>query len=174
MVTFIRPDIKEKRSLKCSWILLLISMALMFITGCNSEHEYNEEKLLCVDVPSGFEVLGISEKECSIVDSEGENVGGVVITDLSVEDIKDSDSIAFAQYMNKTHEGCEYFSWLGNDAANPAKYVNQYVDIPESSEDKEFYRILFERDSRIYDMWFDCDMIDQTNIEVFVATIVEQ
>lgn len=174
MATFTRHDIKEKRSLKCSRILLLISLALMFITGCNSEHETNEENLLCFDVPSGFEVLGISEKECSIVDSGGEIVGGVVITDLSVEDIKNSDSIAFAQYMNKTHEGCEYSSWLGNDAANPAKYVNQYVDIPESSDDKELYRVLFERNSVIYDMWFDCDMIDQDAIEVFVSTSVEK
>lgn len=174
MVTFIRPDIKQKQSLKYSWMLLLISLALIFITGCNSKPETSEETLLCIDVPSGFEVLEISEKECSIVDSEGGIVGGVVITDLSVEDIKDSDSIAFAQYMNKTYVGCEYSSWLGNDAANPAKYVNQYVEIPESSDEKEFYRVLFERDSGIYDMWFNCDMVDQDTIEVFVSTIVEQ
>lgn len=174
MATFILPDIKETRILKSRQILLLISLVLIFITGCNSTQDTNEEYLLCFDVPSGFEVLGISEKECSIMDSEGEIVGGVVITDLSVEDIKDSDSIAFAQYINKTYEGCEYSSWLGNDAANPAKYVNQYIKIPESLDDKEFYRVLFERDSVIYDMWFDCDMVDQDAIEEFVFTIVEQ
>lgn len=124
-------------------------------------------------LPEGCEIQIQSEKTCDII-YEGQNVGGFVITDLCVEDIKGSESIAFAQYLNKTHEGCEYSSWLGDDDTNPAKYVNQYVEIPESSEDKEFYRVLFERDSRIYDMWFDCDMIDQANIEVFVATIVEQ
>lgn len=136
------------------------------------DQEQEAHQLFEFILPEGGEIKNQSEKTCDII-YEGQNVGGFVITDLCAEDIKDSDSLAFAQYLNKTHEGCEYFSWLGDDT-NPTIYVNQYVKIPESSEDNEFYRVLFERDSRIYDMWFDCDMIDQDNIEVFVATIVEQ
>lgn len=152
----------------------MILLALIFIPGCHSESKSNDEDLLKIDVPNGFEVLEISNNECSIVDSEGAVVGGFVITGLSMEDIKDSDSIAFAQYLNKTHEGCEYSSWLGDDAAHPAKYVNQYVEVSGVSEKKEFYRVLFERNSYICDMWFDSDMIDKDTIEVFISTIVGQ
>lgn len=154
--------------------ILFFLMFAILITGCASKEEVNDEDMFSFDIPSGFSRSDMSDKECAIINSEGVAVGGFIITDLDVKDIKDKDGIALPQYLNKVHEGCEYFSWMVNDSKKPAQYVSQYVNMENTTEAKEYYRVFFEKNSYVYDMWFDTDMIDENSIAEFVSTIVEQ
>lgn len=154
-------------------ILLFVLFAIL-TTGCTSTESSSSTGMFTFDIPSGFSISNDSDQECDIIDSNGAVVGGIIITDLDVNDITDEESTKLAQYLNSIHEGCEYLSWMGNDAKKPAQYVSEYVNQENTEEAKEYYRVFFERNSCVYDMWFDTDLISQEAIAEFISTIVEK
>lgn len=154
-------------------ILLFVFFAVL-TTGCTSTESLSSTDMLAFDIPSGFSISNDSDRECDIIDGNGAAVGGIIVTDLDVNDITDEEGVKLSQYLNSIHEGCEYFSWRGNDAKKPAQYVSEYVNQENAEEAKEYYRVFFERNSCVYDMWFDTDLISEEAIAEFVSTIVEK
>lgn len=153
-------------------LLFPILLIFIFMAGCHSADKSAGEPAFSFDIPGGFSIADISENECSIQDSSGAAIGGFIITDLKAKSIKDTGSISVAQYLNQLHEGCEYFSWMGNSSRHPAQYITQYVQ--NSDEKAEYYRVLFERNAVVYDMWFDVAQVSQDTISEFVSKVVEQ
>lgn len=160
-----------KKSL--SLVLVMLMIIIMGCVGCHVESNQNDDSIFEFELPCGFVIADISDKECSIINEAGLCVGGFVVTDLKLKDIKGTDSIILPQYLNKFHEGSEYISWSGDNAKNPTKHVKQFVSEGNSTLTKELYHVFFERNSRVYDMWLDTQMIDSNTVLEFVSVSVE-
>lgn len=160
------------------WIKKMLCMVLtcvllaFAVSGCNAgasesagEFEFN--------LPEGFAVSDVGEESCTIINSDGVAVGGFARTDLEMKDLKKFEGSKLPQYLYAVHEGSEYFSWDGESSWHPTKHVRQFVSVSDSAEPEEYYRIFFERDSCIYDMWFDTALIDEDTIAEFVSAVTE-
>lgn len=157
-----------------SLVLIILVIFTLVCVVLHTKDTSNSEDAFAFELPNGFTISDISDKECSIIDEAGLCIGGFTITEMKKKDIKDSDGVSLAQYLNQIHEGSEYIAWNGADPKKPVKYVNESVPIKNSGEHKEFYHVFFERNSLVYDMWFDTDMIDSDMIEKFATCVVEQ
>ena len=156
------------------WTFIILVVVALACGGCQAQNTSDNKDSFAFELPSGFTISEVSDKECSIIDETGAHIGGIALTDLKLKDIKDADGIALPQYLNKIHEGSEYVSWNGDNSKNPTKYVSQFISQPDSAENKELYRVFFERNSLVYDMWFDTDMIDGDEIKEIVSCVVEK
>lgn len=157
-----------------SLTLAVIGIFTMVYVVFFPQDTLDNKDIFAFNLPNGFVISDVAEQECYIINEKGLCIGGFVITELKKKDIKDMDDISLAQYLDKIHKGSEYIAWNGEDTNNPVIYINQSVKKSNLEENKEWYRVLFEKNSYVYDMWFDTDMIDSDTIEEFVCCVVEQ
>jgi len=114
----------------------------------------------------GYEIADITDKSCSIVDANGTAVGGFVLTGLTVGSVRDMER-DMEVYLRNIDESYEYITWPGGDIQHPPQNLSLYITIPGREEKKVYTRIFFVKDSGVYDMWFDCDLIDVEAISAF-------
>lgn len=119
------------------------------------------------DLPEGFSMADITEKSCTIVNSENIQVGGINLTGLRAKDIRKSGSDDFGRYLNDVAWGCEFFSWNGGDRSHPLQYMSMTVTDPDTQQKQEYYRVFFVRKSGVYDMWFDLAQIHRDTVSEF-------
>lgn len=149
--------------------LALVILALsVLISGCQTGGQPPEKGDFTCDLPEGFTISNVTERDCAIVDSSGVAVGGMILTDLRVKDLTDQDSGALPQYLEAIAEGSEYFSWAGGDRKHPIHYLTQSFPDPNTQQKREYYRIFFVKDSGVYDLWFDLERIDEDTISGFL------
>lgn len=117
-------------------------------------------------LPEGYQIADITDKSCSIVDANGTAVGGFVLTGLTVGSVRDMDR-DMEVYLRNIDESYEYITWPGGDIQHPPQNLSLYITIPGREEKKVYTRIFFVKDSGVYDMWFDCDLIDVEAISAF-------
>lgn len=148
---------------KRSVILFLLVSVLM--CGCQSKPVLKGD--FRFDLPEGFAVSDVTDESCSITDDSGAAVGGILLTDLKAKDLQSSDSGVLSQYFNRVAWGCEYISMQGGDNGHPIQLVNMNVTNPDTQKTAAYQRILFVKDSAVYDMWFDLSLIDEETVAAF-------
>lgn len=116
-------------------------------------------------MPDGYAMVDESEGSRSIVDSNGAAVGGLILTDLTQEELLGKNEIGV--YLDSIDRTSEFFAWVGGTSLNPIKYVSHFIYDADSQERIEFYRVLFVRNSLVYDMWFDTQQISKDSISSF-------
>lgn len=165
-------NIVDKRKALLTGIVFVVLLSI-WMTGCASSDAERGIDMFAFDVPNDYSISVDSERECTIFNSESTAVGGIIATNLDIMDIKkDADGNALMQCLNKVHEGCEYFSWIAEDEQKTVQYVREYVNKDNPEESKEYYRVFFNDNSHVYDMWFDTDLIDESSISEFTSTVV--
>ena len=82
-------------------------LTAMTLFGCSAPPEVGD---FTFDLPEGFSMADITEKSCTIVNSENIQVGGINLTGLRAKDIRKSGSDDFGRYLNDVAWGCEFFS----------------------------------------------------------------
>lgn len=159
---------EENTIMRKGTLIFLIALLSVILSGCHGEESAPEKGDFSYDLPEGFTISDVTEKDCAIVDSDGVTVGGMILTDLKAKDLTDADSVAMPQYLEKIAEGSEYFSWTGGDAQHPVHYLTQYFTDPKTQVKREYYRIFFVKDSGVYDLWFDLERVDENAISGFL------
>ena len=154
-------------------IVIILSLGLTVLSDCNAGASESADKFE-FELPEGFAVSDVVDKSCTIINSDGVAVGGFARTDLEMKDLKKFDGSKLPQYLYAVHEGSEYFSWDGESSWHLTKHVRQFVSVSDSAEPEEYYRVFFERESCIYDMWFNTDLIDEDTIAEFVSVVAER
>lgn len=161
-------------------IILIILIFIISISIALLWH-HPEEKLVSTSdgvygnfaftLPKGYEISNVTAQSCTIKASNDISVGGIILTNLDVENLIDSEDSALADYLNDIAWGSEYFSWNGDDQQSLIKYVSQITSTSESEEKKEYTRIFFKHGSSVYDMWFDMSLIDEDSISEFYPIV---
>lgn len=149
------------------WLISVVLLLSFLISGCQTEGQPPEKGDFACDLPEGFTLSDVTDKDCAILDSDGVVVGGIILTDLKVKDLRDPDSVALPQYLETIGEGSEYFSWTGGNRKHPTQYLTQSFTDPNTQEKREYYRIFSVKDAGVYDMWFDLAKIDEDTASRF-------
>ena len=145
-------------------LVMFALLTAMTLFGCSAPPEVGD---FTFDLPEGFSMADITEKSCSIVNSENIQVGGINLTGLRAKDIRKSGSDDFGRYLNDVAWGCEFFSWNGGDRSHPLQYMSMTVTDPDTQQKQEYYRVFFVRKSGVYDMWFDLAQIHRDTVSEF-------
>lgn len=150
------------------WLISVMLLLSLLISGCQTGNQPPEKGDFTCQLPEGFTIGDVTDKSCTILNSDGAAVGGMILTELKIKDLTDEDSVALPQYLEAIAEGSEYFSWTGGDAQHPVHYLTQYFTDPKTQVKREYYRIFFVKDSGVYDLWFDLERVDENAISGFL------
>lgn len=153
--------------------LLLLLLALL-LAGCGSAKEKaNDPDPFKATLPSGYTLTmcPLDDGEAMITDSDDVQIGGLILTNLTAEDLTDSESLPLIHYLNKTLWSCQTFAWDEDQGDHPVYRVTLYT--AADGENPVFDRVLFERNSKVYDLWFASDMVDRDTQNAFISAIVE-
>lgn len=160
---------KRKRFLS----LLLLLLTLM-LAGCGSAKEKaNGSEPFKAALPSGYTLTmcPLDDGEAMITNSDDVQIGGLILTDLTAKDLTDSESFPLMHYLNKTLWNCQWLTWHGDQDGHPVLRVSQST--AEDGTRDVFNRVLFERNSKVYDLWFASNMVDRDTQNAFISAIVE-
>ena len=146
--------------------LMYVLMICLLTVGCSSKQSVHDTKTFPFTPPDGFCFSDESSDNCSIIDSNNTKVGGIIVTELKPSDLTDEGN-ALPLYIYAIDETSEYMSWIGEDPEHPICYMSQYVTDEETSTQRMYYRVFFEENDVVYDMWFDTSVIDKTTISSF-------
>lgn len=153
--------------------LLLLLLTLM-LAGCGSAREQaNDPDPFKATLPSGYTLTmcPLDDGEAMITNSDDVQIGGLILTDLTAKDLTDSESFPLMHYLNKTLWNCQTFAWDEDQEDHPVYRVTLYT--AADGENPVFDRVLFERNSKVYDLWFASDMVDRNTQNTFISAIVE-
>lgn len=153
--------------------LLLLLLTLM-LAGCGSAREQaNDPDPFKATLPSGYTLTmcPLDDGEAMITNSDDVQIGGLILTDLTAKDLTDSESFPLMHYLNKTLWNCQTFAWDEDQEDHPVYRVTLYT--ATDGENPVFDRVLFERNSKVYDLWFASDMVDRNTQNTFISAIVE-
>lgn len=156
----------------CFLSLLLLLLTLM-LAGCGSAREQaNDPDPFKATLPSGYTLTmcPLGDGEAMIWNSDDAQIGGLILTDLTAKDLTDSESFPLMHYLNKTLWNCQWLTWYGDQDGHPVLRVSQST--AEDGTHDVFNRVLFERNSKVYDLWFVSDMADTATQTDFITAII--
>ena len=167
----IRNDIKAKNKRFLPWMLLLLTLLL---AGCGSAKEKaNDPDPFQATLPSGYTMTmcPLGDGEAMIYNSDDAQIGGLVLTDLTAKRPDGFGELPLMHHSNKTLWNCQWFTWVGDQDGHPVLRVSQST--AEDGTHDVFNRVLFERNSKVYDLWFVSDVADTATQTALTAAIVE-
>ena len=156
------------------FLSLLFLLLTLMLAGCGSAKERaNDPDPFQATLPSGYTLTmcPLGDGEAMLYNSDDAQIGGLILTDLTAKDLTDSESFPLMHYLNKTLWNCQWFTWVGDQDGHPVLRVSQST--AEDGTHDVFNRVLFERNSKVYDLWFVSDMADTATQTALTAAIVE-
>lgn len=156
------------------FLTLLLLLLTLMLAGCGSAKEKaNGSDPFKATLPSGYALTmcRMDDGEAMIWNSDDAQIGGLILTDLTAKDLTDSESFPLMHYLNKTLWNCQWIGWNGDQDGHPTFRVSQST--AEDGTHDVFNRVLFERNSKVYDLWFASDMVDRDTQNAFISAIVE-
>ena len=154
-------------------IVVLLLLLTLLLAGCGSAKEKaNDPDPFKAALPSGYTLTmcPLDDGEAMITNSDGVQIGGLILTDLTAKDLTDSESLPLNHYLNKTLWNCQTFSWDEDQGDHPVYRVTLYT--AADGENPVFDRVLFERNSKVYDLWFASDVADTATQTAFITAII--
>lgn len=156
------------------FLSLLFLLLTLMLAGCGSAREQaNSPDPFKATLPSGYTLTmcPLDDGEAMIWNSDDAQIGGLILTDLTAKDLTDSESFPLMHYLNKTLWNCQWLTWHGDQDGHPVLRVSQST--AEDGTHDVFNRVLFERNAKVYDLWFASDMVDRDTQNAFISAIVE-
>ncbi len=156
------------KSLFITGILLVITL-----TGCTGKNAAPKKGDFSFELPEGYSVSNVTDDSCSIVCNEyGTSVGGFEITQLNCRDLKNFEIENIMLYLqNEFHKtnNIEFISSHWGDE-HPIISINLTKIEDDTGEKSYFSHVFFEKDSCVYHMWLDLDLIDADLADQFIST----
>ncbi len=144
----------------------LLLLAMVLLAGCAKTAP--QEAGFSFPLPEGYAIADATEESCSIVREEsGETVGGFEVTELRRSDLKDKNFKNILRYLqNQFHKtnNVEFIAMHGGEG-EPFVEVTLTRNSDDWEEQRHFYHTFFERDSLVYHLWRDCDLLDEEEVQ---------
>lgn len=153
-----------KRTVRAQTALILVVTILL--AGCAKSAPQKAD--FSFPLPEGYAIANETGESCSIVREEsGETVGGFEVTELRRSDLKDKNFKNILRYLqNQFHKtnNVEFIAMHGGEG-EPFVEVTLTRNSDDWEEQRHFYHTFFERDSLVYHLWRDCDLLDEEEVQ---------
>lgn len=153
---------------KTAILFLILVLGITIMAGCQNTPK-SPKADFSFQIPDGYTILDATDTSCSIVSNETV-VGGIILTQLNEKDLNSKPhSDDFYRYMDSV-AGPDLISeyiLMGTGDKELIEVVNHMVTDPETDEVHNYQRLFFVRNSAIYDMWFDMEVMDENAVKKF-------
>lgn len=130
----------------------------VILTGCADETVVPEKGDFSFELPEGYSISDVADKNCSIVrDEDNAVVGEIELTELKYKDLKDDDAKNIMMYLQNDFHMTNDVEYIAFHWGNEHPIV--CVSLKKYGED-DFSHTFFEKASGIYHMWFDMKVMD--------------
>ncbi len=153
----------------------LLAIAFVFVvmlTGCAGGEAAPEKGDFSFELPDGYSVSNVTDKNCSIVrDGDGGAVGGIELTELKDRDLKDDENKKIMTYLqNEFHKtnNVEFIAFHWGEE-NPIVSVSLAKLSDDMEEKSNYSHVFFEKDSGIYHLWLDLSVVDPNLADQFLS-----
>lgn len=151
--------------------ITLILLFMLILTGCSDKTVVPEVGDFSFDLPNGYSVANITDKNCSIVrDEDGVVVGGIEVTALKLKDVNGSKGENVMLYLQNDFHMTNDIEYIASHWGKTHKIVE--VSLKKHADDGQeemFLHYFFEKDLGIYHCWLDTDEVDSEVANQFRA-----
>ena len=143
---------------------------LLFLTGC-STMQIPDTGDFYFDLPDGYILADITAKSCSIIRTEEEmTIGGMELTALSTKDLNGKNTQNIVNYLMGDFHQTYNVEYLASHWGKKQKIVVVHLDKPsDSGHEEHFSHIFFKKDSEVYHLWLDLNIVDYDTESQFKA-----
>ena len=144
---------------------------VLLLTGCVDKTVIPEVGDFSFDLPAGYSIADVTEKNCTIIRDEDNAVaGGMEVTTLTLKDVSGSKSDNIMLYLQNDFHNTNNVEYITSHWGEKHKIVS--VNLKKHTDDgqEEMYtHLFFEKDLGIYHIWLYQDVVDAGVQEEFRA-----
>ena len=156
----IQVEINERKILMNRFIIFGLCL-LLFLTGCSGKQIPDTGDFSFV-LPSGYTLADITAESCSITRIEDEmTIGGMELTALSKRDLNGKNTQNIINYLMADFHHTNDVEYLSSHWGKHHKIVIVHLDKPgNDGQEDHFSHIFFQKDSSVYHLWLDLNIVD--------------
>ena len=141
--------------------LILFVFCLLLMTGCSTQ-QIPDTGDFSFTLPDGYSLTDITEQSCSIIcEEDSQTIGGMELTALSQKDLNGKNTDNMISYLLDDFHQTNDVEYLTSHWGKHHKIVIVHLDKPGgNSQEEHFSHIFFEKDSGVYHLWLDLNIVD--------------
>lgn len=152
-------------------ITIYLLLSVFVLCGCFDQTVVPDKGDFTFKVPKGYIISDITDSNCSIYDAEkSKMVGGIEITKLKLNDLKDENSSNIFRYLRQRFYGSKRMEQVTSLWGDKHPIVDIHLCVQDDENSRhEYYHIFFEKDSGVYHLWLDGGLVDQISETEFIG-----
>lgn len=150
--------------------LIIFIFCLLFTTGCSNQQVPDIGDFSFIP-PDGYALTDITDLSCSVIrEADSQAIGGMELTELSKKDLNGKNTQNIVNYLMADFHQTNDVEYLTSHWGKHHKIVIVHLDKPgESGREEHFSHIFFEKDSGVYHLWLDLNIVDYDTETQFKA-----
>lgn len=150
--------------------LFLFVFCLLLITGCSTQ-QVPDTGDFSFTLPDGYALTDITAQSCTAIrESDNQTIGGMELTALSKKDLNGKNTENIIHYLLDDFHQTNDVEYLSSHWGKHHKIVIVHLDKPgNDGQEEHFSHIFFEKDSAVYHLWLDLNIVDYDTETQFKA-----
>lgn len=143
---------------------------LLLFSGCSMQPIPTQGDF-SLDLPEGYAFADITDKTCSVISESDNNIiGGMELTTLTKKDLNGKHTDKITNYLMEDFHQTYNVEYLASHWGKHHKIVIIHLDKAGiDGQEDHFSHIFFEKDSGIYHLWLDLNIVDYDTESQFKA-----
>lgn len=152
-------------------IIAIFSLFALLLTGCADKTVVPEVGDFSFDLPEGYAIANITDKNCAIIRNEdGVIAGGIEITTLTLKDVNGNDSLNILLYLQNDFHNTNNVEYIASHWGKKHEIVSVNLKKHTDEGQEEMYKhLFFEKDKGIYHIWLYQDVVDSDTQQQFLV-----
>jgi len=151
---------------------LAFALFLMIVmAGCSDKNVVPEVGDFSFDLPDGYSIANVADKNCSIIRADdGAVAGGIEVTALGLKDVTGSKTDNIMLYLQKDFHMTYNVEYIATHWGDENKIVSVNLKKYTDGGKEELYtHIFFQKDSGVYHIWLNKDVAGSEAESQFMA-----
>lgn len=143
---------------KCIALAVLV---IAILTGCADKTVVPEIGDFSFALPDGYVTADVTAQNCTIVrNSDSQTVGGIEITTLNLKDIEGKKTDNVMMYLQNAFHKTYDVEYIATHWGDKHKVVAVNLEKhEEAGGETSYYHLFFEKDSGVYHIWLNKDVL---------------
>lgn len=134
---------------------------LLLLTGCSAQ-QIPDAADFSFNLPDGYTITDITAISCSVIrDTDSQTIGGMELTALSRKDLNGKNTENIINYLLADFHQTYDAEYLTSHWGKNKKIIVVHLDKSgNNGQEEHFSHMFFEKDSAVYHLWLDLNMVD--------------